>query len=47
MSEHPFDNRFSITRQQKEQFQTDGFVKLEGFFNAGVVDTLLDRVESK
>lgn len=45
MSEHPFDNRFSITRQQKEQFQTDGFVKLEGFFNAGVVDTLLDRVE--
>lgn len=27
------------------QFQRDGFVKLEGFLNAAVVETLLDRVE--
>ena len=27
------------------QFQRDGFVKLDGFLNAAVVDTLLDRVE--
>ena len=45
MSDHPFDNEFAITGQHKEQFLTDGFVKLEGFFNASVVDTLLDRVE--
>ena len=45
MSDHPFDNEFAITRQQKQQFQTDGFVKLAGFFNAAVVDALLDRIE--
>lgn len=45
MSEHPFDNDFAITRQQKERFRTDGFVKLEGFLNGDVVGTLLDRVE--
>ena len=45
MSDHPFDNEFAITGQHKEQFLTDGFVKLEGFFNASVIDTLLDRVE--
>ena len=45
MSDHPFDNQFAITGQHKEQFLTDGFVKLKGFFNARVVDTLLDRVE--
>ena len=45
MSSHPFDNEFLITREQKEKFQRDGFVKLEGFFNADVVNTLLDRVE--
>ena len=44
MSDHPFDNEFAITRQQKQQFQTDGFVKLAGFFNAAVVDALLDRI---
>ena len=45
MSGHPFDNNFVITGRHKQQFQADGFVKLEGFFNAHVVDTLLDRVE--
>ena len=45
VSGHPFDNGFVITGRHKEQFQTDGFVKLKGFFNADVVDTLLDRVE--
>ena len=45
MSSHPFDNEFLITREQKEKFQRDGFVKLKGFFNADVVNTLLDRVE--
>ncbi len=44
MSTHPFDNAFRITREQKMQFQRDGFVKLDGFLNAAVVDTLLDRV---
>ena len=45
MSYHPFDNEFVITREQKEEFQRDGFIKLEGFLNAEVVNTLLDRVE--
>lgn len=45
MSDHPFDSSFSITREQSECFQRDGFVKLEGFLNAGVIDTLRDRVE--
>ena len=47
MSEHPFDNAFRITPAQKEQFQRDGFVKLEGFLNEAVVATLLDRVENE
>ena len=45
MSPHPFSNKFRITSEQKMQFQRDGFVKLDGFLNAAVVDTLLDRVE--
>ncbi len=45
MSDHPFDNEFVITRQHKERFQTDGFVKLARFFNAAVVDALLGRVD--
>ena len=45
MSSHPFDNDFLITSEQKEKFQRDGFVKLEGFWNAEVVSTLLNRVE--
>ena len=45
MSSHPFDNEFRVTGEHKEKFRRDGFVKLEGFFNADVVNTLLDRVE--
>ena len=45
MSSHPFDNEFLVTGEHKEKFRRDGFVKLEGFFNADVVNTLLDRVE--
>ena len=45
MSRHAFDNEFSVTHEQKERFRRDGFVKLEGFLNAKVVNTLLDRVE--
>jgi hypothetical protein len=45
MQEHPFDNDFHVTPQQVEQFQRDGFVKLDGFFNPDVVHTLLNRVE--
>ena len=44
MTGHPFDNEFAITGKQQEQFQRDGFVKLEGFLNAPAVDMLLDRV---
>ena len=47
MSSHPFDNDFLITPEQKEQFRRDGFVKLEGFLNADVVNTLLDRVDAE
>ena len=45
MSSHVFDNDFRVTREQKEQFLSDGFVKLEGFFSAAVVKALLDRIE--
>ncbi len=45
MSSHPFDNEFLVTGEHREKFRRDGFVKLEGFFNAAVVNTLLDRVE--
>ena len=45
MSSHPFDNDFLITPKYKEQFQRDGFVKLDGFLNDNVIDTLLNRVE--
>ena len=45
MSRHPFDNEFRITLEQKRQFQRDGFVKLDGFLNGNVIDTLLHRVE--
>ena len=44
-SSHPFDNEFLITREQKQKFRRDGFVKLEGFFNANLVNMLLERVE--
>ena len=45
MTSHPFDNEFVVTDEQKEQFQRDGFVKLEGFLNADVVGMLLDRTD--
>ena len=45
MGGHAFDNGFSVTDEQREQFRRDGFVKLEGFLNAAAVNTLLDRVE--
>ena len=38
---------FLITPEQKEKFQRDGFVKLEGFLNADVVNTLLARVDAE
>ena len=45
MSSHPFDNVYTVTQDQKERFQRDGFVKLDGFLNAHVVKFLLNRVE--
>lgn len=45
MNSHPFDNGFRVTPEQKVQFQRDGFVKLEGFLNANVIDVLRERVE--
>ncbi len=45
MTGHPFDNEFVVTDEQKEQFQRDGFVKLEGFLNASVVGMLLNRTD--
>ena len=45
MTGHPFDNEFAVTGEQKEQFQRDGFVRLEGFLNASAVGMLLDRTE--
>lgn len=45
MSGHRFDSDFLVTREQRKAFRRDGFVKLEGFLNANVVGTLLDRVE--
>ena len=47
MNTHPFDTEFSVTPEQKEQFRRDGFVKLEGLFNADAVNVLLDRVEGE
>ena len=45
MTGHPFDNEFVVTDEQKDQFQRDGFVKLEGFLNASVVGMLLTRTD--
>ena len=45
MSSHPFDNDFNVSPEQKEKFQRDGFVKLEGFLDADVVNALLARVD--
>lgn len=45
MRRHPFDSDFLVTGEQKEAFERDGFVKLEGFLNRNVVSTLLARVE--
>ena len=45
MTPHPFDNEFRVTREQKERFARDGFVKLKGFLNASVVRLLLNRVD--
>lgn len=42
---HPYDNDFKVSREQKEQFKRDGFVKLDGFLNSTVVRMLLDRVD--
>lgn len=42
---HRFDTKFTLTREQKEKFRRDGFVKLEGFLNENVVGALLDRIE--
>ena len=47
MAQHAFDTAFRITPAHKEQFQRDGFVKLEGFLNPAVVAALLDRVENE
>ena len=47
MNTHPFDNEFSLTREHKEKFRRDGFVKLEGFYNPAVVDTLLGRIDAE
>ena len=47
MNSHPFDNKFLVTGKHKEQFQRDGFVKLDGFYSPEVVSTLLDRVEGE
>ena len=47
MTRHSFDNDFSVSREQKEQFQRDGFVKLEGFLNSDTVQMLLDRVDGE
>ena len=47
MNTHPFDTEFSVTPEQKEQFRRDGFVKLEGLFNADAVNALLNRVEAE
>ena len=44
---HPFDCDFLATREQQEAFRRDGFVKLDGFLNDGVVATLLDRVDAE
>ena len=44
---HPFDNEFILTDEQKERYQRDGFVKLDGFLNPSVVSTLLDRVDAE
>lgn len=45
MEKHPFDNDFTVTREQTEQFKRDGFVKLQGFLNADVIASLHDRVD--
>ena len=45
--QHPFDTDFHLTPEHKEQFRRDGFVKLEGFYNSEVVETLLARVEAE
>ena len=45
MTPHPFDNEFNVTREHREQFARDGFVKLRGFLNASAVRMLLDRVD--
>ena len=42
---HRFDSDFLVTQEQKDAFERDGFVKLEGFLNEDVVGTLLTRVE--
>lgn len=47
MTSHPFDNDFSLTSEHKEQFQRAGFVRLEGFYNSSVVDTLLARIDAE
>ena len=47
MAPHPFDSDFSVTRQQKERFARDGFIKLKGFLNASVVRLLLNRVDAE
>lgn len=47
MGGHHFDNTFRVTGEQIDQFRRDGFVKLAGFLNAEVVNTLLDRVEAE
>ena len=47
MNTHPFDNDFSLTREQKEKFRRDGFVKLERFLNTATVNLLLDRVDEE
>ena len=47
MGRHPFDHEFRIAPEHKTRFRRDGFVKLKGFLNAAVIDTLLERVEAE
>ena len=47
LSQHPFDNDFSLSSEQKEQFQRDGFVKLKGFLSDAAVNMLLSRVNDE
>ena len=42
---HSFDADFQISREAKEKFERDGFIKLKSFLNPDVVRMLLNRVD--